>query len=193
MVQEKVFRFNVCYNFAVSESREGAHGRGRYGEPTQRDILGGINIPTHRGRKPLMSGPGMLDPQEQGFLETQVQPEPSYVRKPLFKKGTVLYAATYRNDRPVLPFNEVQAEDLAKEVLEFEQNLEISEKSMGEGKKGREVIKVIGKSTYGAFVEVLIHKKDRKGKDIIEKRFVRLQDRQLARDNPKLRFRNLAR
>lgn len=62
MVQEKYFGFNVCYNFAMSEAREGAHGKGRYGDSLQRDILGGVSVPTHRRRKPLRSGgKGLLD------------------------------------------------------------------------------------------------------------------------------------
>ena len=176
----------MCYNFAMSEGKkDSAHGTGAYGERQQRDLMGGVELPIHRDRKPLMTGQGMFDVQIPS--ETQTQLEPS-VRNPLFKKGAVLYAAVYRNERPVLPFNEVQADDLAKEILDFDQNLEISEMSTGIGKNGRGVIKVIGKSSYGAFVEVLVHKKDKRGRDIVEKRFVRLQDRALARDNPKLRF-----
>ena len=172
----------------MGEDKEGAHGKGRYGEPSQRDLLGGINLSTYKGRKPLMEGAGFFDSHPTPETHPQLE-QPA--RNPLFKKGTVLYASVYRNDRPVLPFNEVQAEDLAKEVLQFEQNLEISERSMKKGKNARKVIKVIGKSTYGAFIEILLHKKDREDKDVIERRFVRLQDRKLSKDNPKLKFKNL--
>lgn len=170
----------------MGEDKEGPHGKSRYGERLQRDLLGGVNLPTPAIRKPLMDGSGFFDSKPVS-ADSPAQPELS-VRTPLFKKGTVLYAAKYRNDRPVLPFNKVQAEDLAKEVLEFEQNLEISDRSIGEGKNRQRVIKPVGKSSYGAFVEILVHRKDRSGKDVVEKRFVRLQDRELPKNNPKRRF-----
>ena len=173
----------------MSEARkDSAHGTGIYGERQQRNLVGGIELPTHRKRRlsSNQQGPGIFDAPNV-LPENPVQPK-ELPRAPLFKKGTVLYAAVYRNERPVLPFNEVQADDLTKEVLDFEENLEISAKSIGLGKRGQQVIKPIGRSSYGAFVEVLIHKKDRNGKNIEEKRFVRLQDRSLAGDNQKLRF-----
>ncbi len=168
--------------------KDSPHGKGRYGEPQQRDLLGGVELPTHRRRRmQSVGGEGLFDTAPRIFSETPPQHELT-IRNPLFKKGTVLYAANYRDGIPVLPFNQRQADDLAKETLEFDQNLEISDRCIGMGKRGREVIQRIGRSTYGAFVEVVIHTKDKKGEDITQTRFVRFSDRALARDNAKRQF-----
>lgn len=60
----------------MSEAREGAHGKGTYGERQQRDLLGGVDIPKHRGRKSLGSRRGL-------FVSTQPRSHVSVIQEPI--------------------------------------------------------------------------------------------------------------
>ena len=126
--------------------------------------------------------------------EIPTVPEKRTSRTLRFKRATVLYRSLFDgNGNPVLPQNFSQAEDFRREILQFEEDLEVSERSIGPGKRKSEIIKKLGTTAYGPFIEVVLHRKDGKGNEIEEKRFVSLLDRSLPRDNQRRRFKEQSR
>lgn len=170
-------------------NKESPHGKGPYGERQQRDLLGGMNLPEHTARKITgqMLDQGFFD--EKSNLENPSAQPDKIPRAPRFRRGTVLYKVVQDADgNPKIPRNPREAEDLARETLQFDQHLEVDEKCIGIGKRGKEVIKIAGKSDYGAFVVVHYHKTDEKGREIVEERLASLTQRRQKSQNEKLRF-----
>ena len=191
MLQEKYFGFNVCYNLAMSEAREGAHGKGRYGDPPQRDILRGVNVPPHRSRKPLMSGLGMFD-EPSSPAEVSVLPEKPH-RSFWFKKGTRFYSTDYKiprtpreeEDRRAGELDEAQEIEISSDNLVYSERLQrLTPRAISDEYKSR---------IYGAFVKASIYTRGRRGENIVTERFISLKGLQKAKDNPFARFKEATR
>ncbi len=145
--------------------------------------------------------PGLFDSDSQerpAELPARSEASPAAERKKprtlRFRRGTVLYRSLYDgNGNPVLPHNPSQAEDFRREMLQFEDDLRVSDRSIGPGKRKEEIIKKIGTTEYGPFIEVIVQREDGKGNPIEERRFVSLLDRSLPRDNVLRRFKEQSR
>lgn len=172
------------------------HFNGRLVEPKS------VNL--GRGKRRRMAGPGFFDETDQPQLDTVLHAELPIIqgsievkreRKPMFKRGTVLYVVKIDGDgRVIIPRNRRQAEDFERETLEFDTPLRIDKKEGIElGKTGREKIKVVGKSQYGAFTVVYLDREDRQGKIISELRLASLTQRALPKNNVSLRFKEMNR
>jgi hypothetical protein len=172
----------------MSEKKESPHGKGRYGEKEQRDLLGGVNLPTHRRRltSPSQTGPGMFDVEVPQVEVAQPQEQPQE-RKYWFKKGSRFYSLDYPVPRSPLEEENRRAGSLDEpmEISIDPSNLTYSDKL----KKWTVKAKKEHKSTlYGAFVIGLIETKDRNGEVVLVRRFISLKDLQKPEDNPYARF-----
>jgi hypothetical protein len=172
----------------MPEGKNSAHGTGTYGERQQRDLLGGENLPEHKRRRMTgqMTGQGFFDTPQVSLESPSVKAEKT-PRALRFEKGTVLYKVVPETGgKPKIPEKPREEKDLRGETLLFDQDLEVDESCIGLGKRGREVIKIIGKSNYGAFVIVRYHKTDDKGQEVVEERLASLTQRRLKGKNEKL-------
>lgn len=175
----------------MSEVREGAHGKGRYGERQQRDLLGGVELPIHRSRKPLMSGQGLFDaiPSKAEVSVSSEEPHRSF----LFKKGTRFYSTDYP-----IPRNPLEEQNRRAGVLEEAAEIEISSDNLVYSERlqrwtPRAISDEYKSKIYGAFVKVLIHTRGRRGEDIVTERFISLKGLQKAKDNAYARFKEATR
>lgn len=207
MVQEKVFRFNLCYNFAMSESSDGAYGKeGRN--------LGGLRYSGEGGplpavkrrgnlRGPGMTGSGLLDSQNGSDSASLVKPaisvdstrnsESKVIRKLRFKKGTNLYYLTHdaETGEIIIPRTPAQEDELFADALEFDEELIINEQGLeeGKGRSGRsEVIKKVGVSRYGAFTVVDYQVPAENGELKTVQRLASLTNKRPASENEVRRF-----
>lgn len=171
----------------MSENHESPHGKGRYGEKQQRDLLGGVNLPTHRRKlsTPTQDGPGMFD--EVSSIESPKQEEKAQERKYWFKKGTKFYSLDF--PIPKTPMEEENRRagvlDEAKEISIDPSNLVYSEKLKKWTVKAKKEHK---SKLYGAFIIAQIETKGRNDEVIVTRRFISLKDLQKPQDNPYARF-----
>lgn len=172
----------------MSEKNESPHGKGKYGEKQQRDLLGGVNLPTHRRKlnSPFQEGPGMFD-EITPTIESPEQEERAQERKYWFKKGARFYSIDF--PIPKSPMEEENRRagtlDEAKEVNIDPSNLVYSEKLKKWTVKAKKEHK---SKLYGAFVIALIETKGRNDEVIVTRRFISLKDLQKPQDNPYARF-----
>lgn len=172
----------------MAEKNESPHGKGRYGERQQRNLLGGVELPTHRRKLsfPVQQGPGMFD-EESSSHETAQEVQQLQERKYWFKKGAKFYSLDYPVPKSPLEEENRRAGSLdeAKEVSIDPSNLVYSEKL----KKWTVRAKKEHKSKlYGAFVIGLIETRGRNDEVITTRRFISLKDLQKPQDNPYARF-----
>lgn len=177
----------------MSEKKESPHGKGRYGEKQQRNLIGGIELPTQRRRRldnHVQKGPGIFDEQTTALDVLQTEQEPA--RKFWFKRGTGFYSIDYPVPRSIMEEENRRAGKLeeAQEIEIDPSNLIFSEKLNKWTLKAKKEHK---SKLYGAFVIALIHTKRRDGEDIVTKRFISLKDLQKPKDNPFARFKEATR
>lgn len=172
----------------MSEKKESPHGKGRYGEKQQRNLIGGMELPTYRRRRldsSLQKGPGMFDEPTVvvEVLEKEQEPKRSF----WFKRDTKFYSTEYPVPRSVMEEENRRAGKLeeAQEIEIDPSNLIYSERLNRWTLKAKKEHK---SKVYGAFVIGLIHTKGRKGEDIVTRRFISLKDLQKPKDNPYARF-----
>jgi hypothetical protein len=172
----------------MSEKHESPHGKGRYGEKQQRDLLGGVNLPIHRRKlsSPTQEGPGIFD-EITPSIELSTQDEKAQERKYWFKKGARFYSIDF--PIPKSPIEEENRRagvlDEAKEISIDPSNLVYSEKLKKWTVKAKKEHK---SKLYGAFVIAHIETKGRNDEVIVTKRFISLKDLQKPQDNPLARF-----
>ena len=134
-------------------------GHPHYGDPR-------VDPEARKGRTPLSPAEGS---------STKEKPNPRRIGS---RGGTVLYAATNDADgNPRLPHNPQEAARLRVDMLTSERYLSVSERSVGPGKKGQDVIRRLGVTPYGAFIEVDIPRRTERGEQVIDKRYVSLLNR----------------
>lgn len=156
-------------------SKDSPHGKGRYGSPDQRDILGGINVPDHNKKHSEMTGSGMFDMPEtsapnltEPITPTQTELLP---RKLKFKRGTRLYKVVRDSEgKPTIPYTPVQEDDLFDRELTVPTYLDVPVEFLEIGKRGRTITRKVGKSGYGAFTVVLSPVRLSSGKVVLEER-----------------------
>ncbi|HYM65145.1 MAG TPA: hypothetical protein VES68_01515 [Candidatus Sulfotelmatobacter sp.] len=173
----------------MGEYREGAHGKGPYGERQQRDLLGGVNIPTHKSRRPLMTGTGMFDslstPDANTKGEQQIGQKPH--RALWFKRNARYYSV----DFPV-PHSGLEEQNRRVGSLDEAREIEIDPESLTYSDRLKKWVPKPKKEhktrLYGAFVVVRIGTMNRKGEEVVERRFMSLRDLQKTEDNPFARF-----
>lgn len=179
----------------MSEVKDGAHGRVRYGEKSQRDLLGGAELPTHRRRfLPQAQGQETLDSLiliENDNVKTKeddLSNNPS--RSLWFKRGTRFYSTEF----PV-PKSPIEEQNRRAGQLEDAKELEINESSLIFSEKEKKWVVKAKKEhktkEYGAFIMVNVHSIDRRGKDQVNRRFISLKGLQKPEDNPFARFKKL--
>ena len=123
-------------------------------------------------------GDPRVDPEARKGREPVTPPERPNPRRIGLREGTVLYAATNDADgNPRLPHNPQEAARLRVDMLTSARYLNISERSIGPGKRGKDVVRRLGVTPYGAFIEVDVPRVDERGQQAVDKRYVSLLNR----------------
>jgi hypothetical protein len=163
----------------------GAHPEKRPTPPLGLDDL--HHMAEHKGRRALMSGPGLFD----GPIEDQVEQEEAQVqsavdaqvesvtpvqselepRKLKFNKGTRLYRLVHDSEhRPIVPRTPAQERDLFDRELTVPTYFNVPVEFLEMGARGKTITKRVGKSNYGAFTVVLCPVHQSNGEIVLEER-----------------------
>lgn len=157
----------------------GAHPEKQIQKPTGLD---GINpaVPI-KGRKPLMTGPGLFDSEAQKEFtiltidENRLALEPRRLR---FMPGTKLYYLTKDSEgKPIIPRTELEEDRLFDRQLQVETDLDVPVEYLVSGKRGGTITKKVGQSQYGAFTVVMLPVNQENGEVRLEERLVSYQTR----------------